>query len=162
MGDTQPQQIYEFGPFRVDVRRRLLLRDNNPVRLPAKAFEILLVLLEEEGRVVGKEELLRRVWPDAVVEENNLTVNVSALRKSLGELPQEHRYLVTVPGRGYQFVAGVRREAGGSAWETEEKSPVNQRAADAGDTAGPGGGGGEAKQLSPSGVDSGSGLPPPA
>ena len=159
MGDTQPQQIYEFGPFRVDVRRRLLLRDNNPVRLPAKAFEILLVLLEEEGRVVGKEELLRRVWPDAVVEENNLTVNVSALRKSFGELPQEHRYLVTVPGRGYQFVAGVRPAAGELARETEEKALINQRAAAAGVTAGPGGGGGEAKHYSPSGEDSGSAPP---
>src|SRR5215204_5799200 len=142
MSDT-PRCIYEFGPFRVDALRRVLLREGDQVRLPAKAFEILLVLLEEKGRVVEKEELMRRVWPDAVVEENNLTVNVSALRKSLGEVPQEHRYLVTVPGRGYQFVAGVRQEAGGSAWETEEKAPANQGAAAAGAIAGPGGGGGE-------------------
>src|SRR6266480_5430856 len=95
--------IYEFGPFRVDARRRLLLREDNEVRLPAKAFEILLVLLEERGRLVEKDELMRRVWPDAVVEENNLTVNMSALRKSLGENPREKRYLVTVPGVATQL-----------------------------------------------------------
>ncbi len=82
MIDT-PMHIYEFGPFRVDALRRLLLREGNPVRLPAKAFEILLVLLEEKGRLVEKDELMRRVWPDAIVEENNLTVNMSALRRSL-------------------------------------------------------------------------------
>jgi TolB-like protein/DNA-binding winged helix-turn-helix (wHTH) protein/Tfp pilus assembly protein PilF len=102
-------RIYEFGPFRVDQLRRVLLRDDNPVRLPAKAFEILLVLLEEKGRLVEKDELMRRVWPDSVVEENNLTVNMSALRRSLNESPGEHRYVVTVPGRGYQFVADVRQ-----------------------------------------------------
>ena len=111
MGDTA-MRIYEFGPFRVDARRRLLLREDNQVRLPTKAFETLLVLLEEKGRLVEKDELMRRVWPDAVVEENNLTVNMSALRKSLGESPREHRYLVTVPGRGYQFVADVRQHVG--------------------------------------------------
>ena len=79
------------------------------MRLPAKAFEILLVLLEENGRLVEKDELLKRVWPEVVVEENNLTVNISALRKSLEESPGEHRYVVTVPGRGYQFVAEVHQ-----------------------------------------------------
>jgi len=106
-------QIYEFGPFRVDARKRLLLCDGNPVRLSAKAFEILTVLLEEQGSLVEKDYLMRRVWPDAVVEENNLTVNVSALRKALSEVPGEHRYVVTVPGRGYQFVADVKRQDDG-------------------------------------------------
>jgi Predicted integral membrane protein len=108
VNDT-PTHIYEFGPFRVDPRKRLLLHNGNQVRLPAKAFEILLVLLEGEGRLVEKDELMRRVWPDAVVEENNLTVNMSALRRCLTESPGEHRYVVTVPGRGYQFVADVRQ-----------------------------------------------------
>src|SRR5258705_5440227 len=111
MSDT-PMHIYEFGPFRVDARRRLLLREGNQVRLPAKAFEILLVLLEGKGRLVEKDELMRRVWPDSVVEENNLTVNISALRRSLTESPGEHRYVLTVPGRGYQFVADVRQNGG--------------------------------------------------
>src|SRR5882672_7402435 len=118
MGDTAIR-IYEFGPFRVDARRRLLLREDNQVRLPTKAFEILLVLLEEKGRLVEKDELMRRVWPDAVVEENNLTVNMSALRKSLTESPGEHRYVVTVPGRGYQFVADVRQLEGEEGSEAE-------------------------------------------
>jgi TolB-like protein/DNA-binding winged helix-turn-helix (wHTH) protein/lipoprotein NlpI len=112
--------IYEFGPFRVDTLRRVLLREGNQVRLPAKAFEILLVLLEGKGRLVEKDELMRRVWPDAVVEENNLTVNISALRRSLTESPGEHRYVVTVPGRGYQFVANVRRHNGDPAQESEQ------------------------------------------
>ena len=121
MGDT-PMHIYQFGPFRVDALRRLLLREANEVRLPAKAFEILLVLLEEKGRLVDKDELMRRVWPDAVVEENNLTVNMSALRKSLGESPRDHRYLVTVPGRGYQFVADVRKDCGEPIAKNEEEA----------------------------------------
>lgn len=112
-------KIYEFGTFRVDALRRVLLREGNQVRLPAKAFEILLVLIEGNGRLVEKDELMRRVWPDAVVEENNLTVNISALRRSLSESPAEHRYVVTVPGRGYQFVADVRQLGGEQALESE-------------------------------------------
>jgi TolB-like protein/DNA-binding winged helix-turn-helix (wHTH) protein/Tfp pilus assembly protein PilF len=119
VGDT-PMQIYEFGPFRVDALRRLLLREGNQVRLPAKAFEILLVLLEGKGRLVEKDELMRRVWPDAVVEENNLTVNISALRRSLAESPGEHRYVVTVPGRGYQFVADVRQLGGEGSQQSQQ------------------------------------------
>ena len=130
MGDT-PMRIYEFGPFRVDAVRRVLIREGNELRLPAKAFEILLALLEEKGRLVDKDELMRRVWPDAVVEENNLTVNMSALRKALGESPRDHRYLETVPGRGYQFVADVRQESDGPASETEEK-PLSQSTGDLG------------------------------
>src|SRR6266513_1674921 len=120
-------KIYEFGPYRVDALRRLLLREGHHVRLPGKAFEILLVLLEEKGRLVDKDELMRRVWPDAVVEENNLTVNISALRKSLGESPREHRYLMTVSGRGYQFVADVRQHNDEQAGKSEEEAPTNQR-----------------------------------
>lgn len=116
-----PVHIYDFGQFRVDARRRLLLREGNPVRLPAKAFEILLVLLERKGSLVEKDELMRRVWPDAVVEENNLTVNVSALRKSLTESPGEHRYVVTVPGRGYQFVADVQEPVADQSFEHQQE-----------------------------------------
>jgi DNA-binding winged helix-turn-helix (wHTH) protein/TolB-like protein/Tfp pilus assembly protein PilF len=119
-----PARVYEFGPFRVDGVRRLLLREGNPVRLTAKAFDILLLLLEEKGRLVEKDELMRRVWPDAVVEENNLTVNISALRKALGESPGDRRFLATVPGRGYQFVAEVRQRSDGA--------PVDRGVADAG------------------------------
>jgi TolB-like protein/DNA-binding winged helix-turn-helix (wHTH) protein/Tfp pilus assembly protein PilF len=130
--------IYEFGPFRVDALRRLLLREGKQVRLPAKAFEILLILLEGKGRLVEKDELMRKVWPDAVVEENNLTVNISALRRSLTESPSEHRYVVTVPGRGYQFVADVRRRDAEHARESEEEAlPIQSPAETGAEPAGP-------------------------
>jgi DNA-binding winged helix-turn-helix (wHTH) protein/TolB-like protein len=99
---------YEFGPFRLDVAKRLLFRDGRPLTLTPRLFETLLVLVENNGRLVGKDELMTKLWPDTVVEEANLTVNVSALRKALGESTKEHRYIVTVPGRGYRFVADVK------------------------------------------------------
>src|SRR6266567_3244438 len=101
-------KFYEFGPFRIDPVRRILFRDNEPVQLTPKAFDIMLVLIGSDGQVLNKDELMRAVWPDTVVEENNLTRNISALRKALGESPGEHRYVVTIPGRGYQFVADLR------------------------------------------------------
>lgn len=104
-----PPPSYEFGLYRVDCGRRLLLRDGATVPLTAKAFDLLRTLVESSGRVVEKDELMSRLWPDTVVEENNLSVNMSALRKALGEVAGEHRYVTTIPGRGYQFVAAVRR-----------------------------------------------------
>ena len=86
----------------------VLLRDGQPVPLTPKAFEILLALVRHPGRVLTKEELFQLVWPDAFVEENNLPRNVSALRKALGEEPTEHKFVMTVPGQGYRFVASVR------------------------------------------------------
>jgi Tol biopolymer transport system component/DNA-binding winged helix-turn-helix (wHTH) protein len=101
------QRFFAFGVFQVDVGRRLLLRRGDPVPLTPKAFEILLVLIQDRERVVGKDELMKLVWPDAVVEENNLTRNISSLRKALGEGPGENRFIVTVPGRGYQFAGDI-------------------------------------------------------
>lgn len=98
------QQVYEFGPFRVDLRRRVLERDGAPVVLTGKAFEILATLLERRGEIVDKESLMRAVWPDTAVEENNLTVNISWLRKALGETPNDPQYILTIPGRGYRFI----------------------------------------------------------
>src|SRR6478672_4539454 len=129
MNDTRVD-IYEFDQFRVDARKRLLLRDCNPVRLPTKAFEILLVLLEGNGRLVEKDELMERVWPDAVVEENNLTVNISALRKSLSESPGEHRYVLTVPGRGYQFVAELWQPGSETSLANQKEIVSNQEVAE--------------------------------
>jgi DNA-binding winged helix-turn-helix (wHTH) protein/TolB-like protein/Tfp pilus assembly protein PilF len=105
----QIQDFYEFDPFRVDSLKRLLLRDGLPVPLKPKVFDTLLVLIENSGRVVEKDELMQSIWPDTAVEENNLTQNISAIRKALGERRDEHRYVVTVPGRGYRFVADVRK-----------------------------------------------------
>ncbi len=101
-------RIYEFGPFSLDMVRRTLSRDGVPLQLSQKAFDTLVVLIENRGRVVEKGELLNRIWPDSFVEEINLNVQVSTLRKTLGESPTEHRYIVTVPKRGYSFVAPIQ------------------------------------------------------
>ncbi|HXM43063.1 MAG TPA: winged helix-turn-helix domain-containing protein [Bryobacteraceae bacterium] len=100
--------LYEFGPFRVDPQKRLLLQDGRPVPLTGKALDILLALLECHGEILTKDELIGRVWPDTVVEEGNLGRNISSLRKALDESPDEHRYIVTLARRGYRFVADVR------------------------------------------------------
>ncbi len=100
-------RFYEFDSFRLDGRKRVLLRAGEPVVLTPRALDLLLTLIERRDQVVEKDELLNLLWPDSVVEENNLTVNVSALRKALGVGPGERRYVVTVPGRGYRFVADV-------------------------------------------------------
>jgi len=104
----QNKQFYEFGPFRLDPVERLLYRDGEVVTLTAKIFDILLVFVRNSGRTLDKEEVMREVWPDQLVEEGNLTRNVSTLRKALGESRDDHRYIVTIPGRGYRFVADVR------------------------------------------------------
>src|SRR5262249_11060132 len=79
--------LYEFGPFTLDCQRRLLLRGGVPVPLSSKAFEVLLVLIQHRGEVLEKEELIQKVWPNQIIEDANLTVNMSALRKALGETP---------------------------------------------------------------------------
>src|SRR5438309_767412 len=92
------RHFYEFGPFRVDALKRRLLRGVEVVPLTPKAFDTLFVLVESGGQVVEKDDLMERVWPGVAVEENNLTQNVSALRKALGERRGEPQYIATVPG----------------------------------------------------------------
>lgn len=104
----QTRHIYEFGPFRLIPGERQLLRDNQPLPLTPKSFDLLVVLVENSGHLIEKGELLKRIWPDSFVEEANLSVNMSALRRALGEGPNEHQYVETVPRRGYRFVAGVK------------------------------------------------------
>src|SRR4051795_7559503 len=99
-----------FGPFRLLAAQRLLLEGDRPVRLGGRAFDILAALVERAGEVVGKEELIARTWPETFVEESNLKIQVSALRRALGDGQGGHRYIVTVPGRGYNFVAPVSLE----------------------------------------------------
>jgi eukaryotic-like serine/threonine-protein kinase len=108
-------RLYEFGPFCLNPLKRIVLLDGEPLPLTPKCFDILLVLVEHAGEVLVKEELMELVWPDTVVEEGNLNRNISTLRKALGESPNDHRYIVTVPGRGYRFVAEVREIAGENA-----------------------------------------------
>lgn len=117
------EEFYEFGPFRLDAVERRLLRDGETVALTAKAVEVLFALVENSGRTVSKEELLSTVWAESFVEEANLTVNISALRRALGEGPSEHRYIETVPRRGYRFVAAVHRISGGPAEAAAELLP---------------------------------------
>lgn len=102
------ERIYEFGSFCVDTVKRLLLREGEPVTLTSKGFDTLVTLVEHRGEVVSKDELMKILWPDTAVEENNLTQQISMLRKALGERAGDHRFVVTVPGRGYSFVAEVR------------------------------------------------------
>ena len=106
------QRAYEFGDFRLDTGKRLLTRASGvAVPLMPKAFDTLLYLLRNGGRLIDKDELLREIWPDTIVEENNLTQNISILRRALGEKHRDNRFIATVPGHGYKFVADVR-EAG--------------------------------------------------
>lgn len=106
--DQKPKQLYEFGPFRVDPDRELLLRGDQTVPLTPKTFQILLVLVRHSKEVVAKDDLMKMVWPDTFVEEANLSRNIFLLRKALGETPQDHQYIVTVPGRGYRFAEDVQ------------------------------------------------------
>src|SRR5579863_1889806 len=110
------KQLLEFGPFRVDPEQRLLLRDQQPIPLSPKAFDLLLVLASRGGEVVLKDDLMKLLWPNTFVEESNLGQHVFQLRKALGERPQDHTYVVTIPGRGYRFVQPVRSLP----FETEE------------------------------------------
>ena len=97
MNESQP--TYEFGPFCLNANKKLLWRDGEPVALAPKVLDTLLVLIEHRDRVVTKDELLERVWSGTVVEEGGLARNISVLRKALGERPDQHTYIVTVPGR---------------------------------------------------------------
>jgi eukaryotic-like serine/threonine-protein kinase len=100
--------LYEFGPFRLDPAKHVLLRGEEPVSLTPKAFETLLVLVENRDRVLLKDELMNRVWPESFVEEANLSQTIFMLRKTLGETAQDQRYIVTVRGTGYRFAEPVR------------------------------------------------------
>src|SRR5271169_3958683 len=106
--NSDPKVIYEFGPFRMDPDKQVLLREDQPVAITPKAFETLLVLIRHSREVVTKDEIMKAVWPDAFVEEANLSQNIFVLRKALGDTPEDRRYIVTLPGRGYRFAAQVR------------------------------------------------------
>src|SRR5215831_6142010 len=106
--ESQPiKELYEFGPFRVDPNKEILLRAGEPVSLTPKTFQVLLVLLRHQREVVTKEDLMKAVWPDTFVEEANLSRNIFMLRRALGESPQD-QYILTVPGRGYRLAESVR------------------------------------------------------
>ena len=120
--------VYEFGEFRVNERERVLSRTGKPVPLTPKVFDLLLILIKESGSLLDKDTLLNEIWPDTYVEEANLSVNVAALRKALGEVATRQQYIETVPKHGYRFIASVTK------WQTERgveslRNPSAQEAA---------------------------------
>src|SRR5215470_954723 len=119
--NQQPRHIYEFGPYRLDAAERLLWRDGEVVPLQPKTFDVLLALVERHGRLLEKDELMRAVWPDTVVEEVNLANNISILRKTLGD--NGERFIETAPKRGYRFVASVREIVEEGVGLSREKQP---------------------------------------
>src|SRR5882724_10428353 len=100
--------LYKFGPYSLDECERVLTREGSVVPLTPKAFETLVVLVRNSGHIVKKDDLMKEVWPDAFVEDANLTQNIFSLRKILGESSTQPQYIETVPRRGYRFVAAVR------------------------------------------------------
>jgi TolB-like protein/DNA-binding winged helix-turn-helix (wHTH) protein/Tfp pilus assembly protein PilF len=123
---TAPGHIYEFGGFQLDPAKRLLRRlDGTPVPLTPRVFETLLYMVEHHDSALDKERIMEAVWPDSIVEENNLAQAISKLRQVFGETPGSHSYIVTVPGRGYRFVAEVKErtaDAADTAATTEPKT----------------------------------------
>jgi len=101
------KELYEFGPFRVDAQRELLFRSGEPVALTTKTFRILMVLIRHGNEIVTKDDLMKTVWPHTFVGEDNLSRHIFMLRKVLGESPQDHRYILTVPGQGYRLAENV-------------------------------------------------------
>src|SRR5512144_1315940 len=115
--------LYEFGDFRLDtVKRRLRRLDGTPVPLTSRVFDTLLYMVEHHDAVLDKERIMEAVWPDSIVEENNLAQAISKLRQVFGETPGSDSYIVTVPGRGYRFVAEVKeRPTDSEGSETERR-----------------------------------------
>jgi len=137
----QVKQLYEFGPFCLDPAEHTLSRDGRPIPLRPKVFDLLLVLVENRGHLVDKEKLMSSVWTEQFVEEGNINKNISMLRQALGESDSGHKFIETVPKRGYRFVADVRevndnreaelltqaagRRANQPPRETQESSPFS-------------------------------------
>lgn len=117
------KQLYRFDQFQVDVTNRLLFRNGENVSLAPKVFDLLLLLVERPGDVLAKEELMQLLWPNTFVEDNNLTVSMSALRKALGEGKDGVKFIETIPRRGYRFVVPVSKQQ-------ESLSPLQQNEAE--------------------------------
>ena len=120
---TPPAKLFEFGDFQLDPAKRLLRRlDGTPIPLTPRVFDTLLYMVEHHDTVLDKERIMEAVWPDSIVEENNLAQAISKLRQVFGETPGSHSYIMTVPGRGYRFIAGVSQRS-------EDAAPPEQTAA---------------------------------
>jgi Tol biopolymer transport system component/DNA-binding winged helix-turn-helix (wHTH) protein len=108
--DALTAKRFSFEDFELDGERRVLLKQGQPVALNSKTLDLLLALVERRGEVLSKDDLLEKVWPGQFVEEGNLSVHISGLRKALGEKKKDHNFIVTVPGRGYSFIAELRND----------------------------------------------------
>ena len=120
--------VYEFNGFRLEADQRRLLYEGQPVPLKPKVFDLLLFLVKMRGQLVVKEDLMREVWPDAIVEENNITVSMSILRKTLGDHNVKRQFIETVPRRGYRFFAEVTEITTGQRETIEFRRPLKQTA----------------------------------
>jgi len=103
----KPEGIFQFGEFQIDALARVLRREDEVLALNRRAFDVLLYLVQNSGKILTRDELLKNVWPDTFVDENSLAQSISGLRRALGEKPGDNSYIITLPGRGYQFVAPV-------------------------------------------------------
>lgn len=101
------KRLFAFGPFRLDIEEHLLLRDGERIGVTAEAFDLLALLVRNQGHLLERKEIIEKLWPDGLVEEENLSVCISALRRALGEHASDPQYIETVPRRGYRFVAQV-------------------------------------------------------
>ena len=119
--------LYQFGAFRIDLANRQVWRASQPLQLTPKAFDLLVVLVESEGRLLKKQDLMDRLWPDSFVEESCLTQNIATVRKTLGDSPAVHQFILTVPKQGYRFVAPVVTCAANRVTAQERSRPNNFR-----------------------------------
>ena len=126
--DEIKQKNISFAEFELDRNHRRLLRNGEPVRIYAKAFDLLNFLIENRGRILSKDEILEAVWEGQIVEEANLSVQISALRKALGETAGSPKFLITIPGRGYKFIAEIKFEEESPKKPKSLKSQNNSRA----------------------------------
>jgi Tol biopolymer transport system component/DNA-binding winged helix-turn-helix (wHTH) protein len=122
----ESRQVYEFDDFRIDVAKRQLLREGEIVPLYSRAFDLLLLLVQNHGRDLTKDQILEQIWPGQILEESNLTVNISAVRRALGDKASNPRYLITIPGTGYRFVADVRAGDGNARRFVIETETISQ------------------------------------
>jgi TolB-like protein/DNA-binding winged helix-turn-helix (wHTH) protein/Tfp pilus assembly protein PilF len=119
------KHIYQFGAYHLDTKEKVLVREGQPVALPPKDLETLVVLVERAGHIVGKEELLEKVWPGVFIEENNLARRVFNLRQALGDAPDGRKYIETVPKRGYRFVGSVQERGDSSESSVPALPPID-------------------------------------
>jgi TolB-like protein/DNA-binding winged helix-turn-helix (wHTH) protein/Tfp pilus assembly protein PilF len=128
--ETSSPTVYEFGEFRLDpANQRLSRRDGTSVPLTPRVFDTLVFMVEHHGTVLDKERLMEAVWPDSIVEENNLSQNISTLRRVFGDTTGSHRFIVTVPGRGYRFAAEVKTCENSAGIEEEPQAATSVPAA---------------------------------